>query len=463
MAPHSKEPLNFPDDFFIPLPDRNYEVWPDNAELRKAVEWFKTFMTDEEWSSRRLAIAHRFYDASLGQIEESDKGRFFSEEDTFGWYLFLGEALIDHLWNYDPTFGSRVIPVFTAIGRNLDSLKNVPGLEERVRRLVSPERSQPNGGLFEILVAAAYMRAGGEVAFTPEQPGQKRTHDMDVTINGINYAVECKRMESGDYNERERARMRQLWRSSAQGLTQIERSTFCKIRFLIPLNDVPDDYLLSKTREWLSSKLTSLLWSDEISFGIIGELDLNPLQALLATDDVLTTGSRMHELLTGRYVRNASYIQALRVKRADGRPRYVSECDLAVLLQWESVSDIAIDAKARDIFRKLVEANDQLPTDKPGIVHIGFEALNSDVIERARYEKILMSASRFDPANKPLEYVYCHSFAPESPPDETWAFDETTHWIGIHSTHAPPLSDFSLVLPPEAPYRKGAHWDGGQT
>jgi hypothetical protein len=49
------------------------------------------------------------------------------------------------------------------------------------------------------------------------------------------------------------------------------------------------------------------------------------------------------------------------MKYADN-PRYMKDCGLAFLLRWESASDEAIDAKARDIVGKLSEA-----TDVPGV------------------------------------------------------------------------------------------------
>jgi hypothetical protein len=61
-----------------------------------------------------------------------------------------------------------------------------------------------------MLVAAAYRCAGGKVAFRREQPGKAQTYDMDVAIGGRNFAVECKRMDTGEYGDRERTRMREL-------------------------------------------------------------------------------------------------------------------------------------------------------------------------------------------------------------------------------------------------------------
>ena len=128
-------------------------------------------------------------------------------------------------------------------------------------------------------------------------------------------------------------------------------------------------------------------------------------------------------------------------------PRWIEDCTLAILIRWESEMPAAIDAKARDILRKLAEATEQLPEDKAGIIHIGFEAVDGDEVEKARYEKIIRSIFSFDPRSKRLEYVFCHYFVPESPPDQAWAFDETTQWCGIRPTLPLPLKRFLSCWP----------------
>ena len=235
---------------------------------------------------------------------------------------------------------------------------------------------------------------------------------MDVTINGRTLAVECKRMEVGEYSERERARMRELWKASALFLANERRTTFCNARFCVPIDTVPDDYLIAKTKAWIVSTDAAQLWDDRIASGAIGTLDLQPLNEALADHDVLVSSSRILQLLSGSYERNASFVQILSIKHADN-PRYLKACDMAVLLKWSSMSPQSIDAKARDILRKLAEANRQLPTDRPGIVHIGFEAVDGDAVERARYDKIIASTTRFDPGNVPhQERVFCYYLVP---------------------------------------------------
>jgi hypothetical protein len=450
----TKYPFN--DEFFRAPSDRP-DDWPDDPEVRAAVEWLKSFLRAGEWKARRAAAADHFYDAALQRLPDR-KGRFFKEADTFGWYLFLGEAFIDHIWNYEPVFGSRVVPLFQAIGRDLPRILEVEGIVGRVQRLIGAERAQPNGGLFELLVAAAYRRAGAKVRFVPERPGVARTHDMDVDLNGVSWAVECKRMEVGQYGEREREIIRERWGPLASVFAEQGENVLGEARFRTPLEAMPEDYLRQRAIRFISDpRRLPILWDDAFSAGFIRTLDLRPLREVLKTDIVLAGSSRLIQLLTGQYIRHAPYNSALRLKFADN-PRYIEDCDCAVLFRWESGSEVAIDAKARDILKKVAEATDQLPSDRPGVVHIGFEAVEGDRVEQRRQAKILKTVSEFDAGEKPLQYVYTHYMVPESPPDEAWAYDETTQWIGVKAALPPPVAKMFTVLPRESAARSGPHW-----
>lgn len=438
-----------------------YGPFPD---LEKGVRFFVSLLPPGDWFRRREAVAKRFYQSLIGELDQmDDRGKFFDTRDVFGWLLFLGESFTDHPWNYEVMYGCRVIPIFAAIGRNLDILHTIEGFTERARTVAMAERSQPNGGLFEILVAAAYARAGWRVRFNPVRRGVARTHDLDVWRRRECFAVECKRMEGGEYVEAERARMRELWKIPCLGLTMHEkRSTYLEVRFKVELFEVPDRYLLERVYEFVHSNTTSLLWNDNISSGVIGDLDLTPVRESLKIGYLLHPGPVFNKLLTGSYRRYDSLIEMSKVKHAVC-PHFIDEIDLAVVARWSSQSEAAIDKKARDIQAKLVEANKQLPSDVPGVIHIGFEALSGDIVEERRYQKILARAREFDRAGSRLEFIYCHYFAPETTPDETWAIDETFQWIGTDwRQNKRPLRDLMLLLPEdEGLGRTGVHWDGG--
>lgn len=449
--------FEIPQDFFD-FDGERPGYWEDNPEVRRAVEWLRGYIEPNEWRRRRLAAVQRVYQLIINGAEPGQTGRFFDERDSFAYHLLLAEASIDHPWNYDPIFGSRVVPVFAAIGRNLDFLKAVDGMEDRILRMVGAEKAQPNGAFFELLVAAAYARAGGNVSFVPEQRGGPRTHDMDVGLSGRVYAVECKRMEVSDFGEAERARARELWSPSSAHLASILRSTFAQVEFLMPIADVPDDYLTRKTRAWELAPEEAFEWQDEHGRGIIRPLDLRPLRMELESNMILNGSTRLAQLLTGRYKRHQAMISSLRIKFADN-PRYIEDCDYATVLEWTPLAPASISGRARDVLRKVADGLGQLPLDRPGIIHVGFEAVEGDAVEQLRYQRIGASMAEFDPGETPLEYVYSHFLAPESPPDHGWAYDETTDWRGIRPTAPRPLVRPFLVLDESAQQRLGGHWE----
>jgi hypothetical protein len=258
---------------------QGYPDWPDEPDLRRAVDWFKSFLTARDWERRMEAAALRLYSVAVGKFRDpSDLGRFFEEKDAFGWYLFLADAYLNHLWNYDPTFGARVVPVFSSIGRKLDLILSVDGISQRVQRMVGLERRQPNGGLFEILVGAAYRETGARVAFVPEMPGLEKKHDLDVEREGQVWAVECKRLELPEYAERERAEARRLWRLPASLLVQSKASTLLDVSFTVELSEIDDAYLAHHVERFLRDGRFSFNWHDPFSHGTIRPLDLKAYQ-----------------------------------------------------------------------------------------------------------------------------------------------------------------------------------------
>ncbi len=448
----------FPEHMFERLPNEPFH-YGDYPDLSAGVDYFRTLMGVENWKARREEAAWRFYRSLVGeQSDPSGEGRYYHLKDLFGWYLFLGEAFTDHPQNYEVFYGSRVVPILAAIGRNRDLIPQICGFEDRAKRLIGSEKSQPNGCLFEMLVALAYARDGASVAFHPEERGRAKTYDLDVEAHGQAWAVECKRLESGDYVESERKRKLELWMPAGRLIVPTGRSIYIKVDFIVELFDVPNNYLIKRVKTFLRSGEISSLWNDEYATGMIGDLDLQPLQTSLKDGHILYPGPIYNKLLTGSYWRYDNLNILHKVKLAEN-PHFIDEVGQAIVLRTRSVSESAIEKKARDIKRKLAEANRQLPTDKAGVVHVGMEALGDDVIERRRYEKIMDTISNFNSERKPLSFIYWHYFAPEASPEETWAIDETFQWRSIRGDRRP-LSSTSLVLPPESEGREGMHWDG---
>ena len=445
----------FPDGFFGP-PSTG---WPDTPDVRRCLGWLLATMPPVNWTKRREAACRRLYSAASGGTfaTEHPGGRFFDDRDAAGWYLFLAEAFLDHPWNYEPMYGSRVLPVLAALGRDLDTLQAIKGVPDRVSKLIFNERAQPNGILFEMLVALQYAKRGAVVRFVPETKGKRRSHDLDVQLGGVDFAVECKRMEVGDYGDQDRMQVRKLWCPLSEVFTLEERSVLARVRFKRAVRQVPYEHLRDHANRFVRGGERPIEWDDHLSIGSITALDLRPLRKVLRSSMVLASGSRMSELLLGEYVRHVPLVTSLRIKPA-ANPRYADDCDLAVVLRWETDAPADLDGRARDVQRKLFEANDQLPNDRPGVVHIGFEAVDGDRVEALRFDKIRETLGRFDPRGKPLEHVYTHSLVPESPPDQAWAYEETTYTHALKPRNLRPLPDLFLVTPESGDRRPGPHW-----
>lgn len=450
--------LDFTDDMFH-LREGEKNFLGDDEDVRRATEYFKNLAGKEEWEKRRLATAKHFLNGLAG-IATTGKGEYFQSNDIFAWYLFLAEAFNEHPWNYEYFSGARVIPIFASLGRNLDKLLHCDGFDARARELVSSAKAQPNGPIFEFLVAGAYLNDGAEVRFIPHTPA-KKSFDLLVARDGKSWAVECKRMEVSDYGDSERMRMRELWQPISAAFASKGWSIYADVNFKCELTDISRDYLQSKVFAWVNSKQCSYLWDDESARGVIGELDMSPIQNLLRRDYVAYPSSRLIEVVTGTYRRNDNNLSLYKMKFGPN-PKVIDEIDFAIVCRWQNLSDESISKKARDIKRKLAKANDQLPDDLPGVIHIGIEAVDGDEVERRRYEKIMETVKTFDPAQSNLEFVYCHYFAPEAPPNETWAFDETVAWYGIRPTKMP-LGNSKLVMPDGVAMRDGVHWGNTPT
>jgi hypothetical protein len=291
--------FQFSDNFFQ-LDPGEQPMYGELPALREAVEYFKSLMTPGVWKKRRTAIATRFYESLTGDREDpTEEGKYFDENDLFGWYLFLGESFTDHPWNYEVFFGCRIVPIFVSIGRALDHLKQIEGFHDRALRLVNQGKSQPNGILFEMLVAAAYAVEGAKVVLRPETPGGPKSHDLDVELGGKHWAVECKRMEAGEYAEAERRHMHELWKAPSHLLIEQRCNSIIDVNFKVELSDVPDTYLLEKVKRLDRRHVTFHMWSDRIAWGSIGALDIRPIQGELTETHLLHPSPRFTELLTG--------------------------------------------------------------------------------------------------------------------------------------------------------------------
>ncbi|ETI63515.1 hypothetical protein C100_12320 [Sphingobium sp. C100] len=432
--------------------------WRDDVVLL-ATAWLAELANGRTWAARIAATRDRFLLAKT----EWGEGRMvplYDPKDTAAWYVFQANAYAADRLNWVPEEAVRMVPTFTRIGEELPKLLEIPGAEARAARLMNADRSQPDGGLFELLVALAYRRAGWDTRFVTERPGIAKTPDLFVSKGRRRWAVECKRMDRSSYQSREKARGEMLANAVHALALANGRSIAMTVVIDAELADLPDDYLVRRAASYFEHPRNAV-WADEAGMGVIEEIDWSLARRVLAVDDVYFGSSRMIELLLGGYDHDFSHTMAGQWRPAPERPFWASALYQASVVSWRNVSIPAIRKKARHFRSVVAGATKQLPKDRPGVVHVGVESWSGGDVDGARHIFNKLEMLDFDPVDTRLRWVYGEYIAPEvtTRSDESWAIEETSasYRVGRHGT-AEPLPNH-MLLTPEHSIKHGVHWD----
>ena len=165
----------------------------------------------------------------------------------------------------------------------------------------------------------------------------------------------------------------------------------------------------------------------------------------------------MIESLTGAYIHEADHSMAAKWRPNPERPFYAAAVYQASIVSWVCTAEESIQRKARHFRATLAKAEDQLPADRPGVIHIGIETAPGADVAETRHIRNWLEASSFNTSTSRLRWVYASYFVPEitTAPNESWAITETTapYKVGSHNTKWP-LPDH-LLLSPESDFTVG--------
>lgn len=446
-----------PEDPSWTAPETGWD-WRDDKVLL-ACAWFADLANQRTWEKRLAATRDRF----LAAKESWTRGEpvpFYDPADTAAWYVFQANAYATDRMNWIPEEAVRAVPTFTRLGEELPALLSIGGAEDRAARLMNADRSQPDGGLLELLVALAYYRDGWETVFVPERPGVAKTHDLNVQKGRSKWAVECKRMDRSSYEAKERARGEFLARPVHALALEAGRSIHMQIAFDAELDTIPDDYLAGHAAACLSGSGPNY-WRDEFGIGTISDIDWSLAHDVLSEDDVYFGSSRMIELLLGRYDHDFEHSMSGKWRPSRARPFWASAVYQASVVRWRNNSAAATRKKAKHFRATVAKAAAQLPKDRPGAVHVGVETWSGSTTDRVRHFLNKLEILDFDPGDTRLRWVYGEYFAPEvtTRSDESWAIEETSasYKVGRHSTREP--LPYHMLLTPETKTNHGVHWD----
>ena len=404
--------------------------WRDDAILA-ATDWLERLVPSAEWE-RRIASVEAQFQTAKANWAEGHRSPLFNPQDSVAWYLHQARRYADPVLRADYFLpdGYRIVPVMRRIGQLLPNFEEIVGAEDRAQRLMTENLSQPDDGLYELLVAGSYRRRGWDkVSFVPETKGIGKTQDLLVERTRSRWAIECKRAGRSGYARDERLAGERIAVRAHESAAGAGRSLIVMTRYREELHLLPENYLASKVARFLGGE-TPFEWDDDGGDGIVAEVPWEPLRSVMLHDDIYFGSSRMFELIVGEHDPAIDFTMAGDWQPAEERPFHATWVDRVSLVAWRSTSDEAARRKAMH-FRGLVSrAAAQLPGDLPGAVHVGYEAVGGNSADGRRHHLNRQEIGTFDPEGTGLRMVYGNYFMCElvTARNESAAVTETLAW-----------------------------------
>ena len=388
------------------IAQRHGQDWRDESVLA-GIDWLASLVAGQVWELR-AAATEAWFQAAKSEWAVGRRVPFFDPEDTIAWYMHQARRYADPV--YRPDFFEpevyRFAPLFRRLGQLLPDLSTVKGAEERAAHLMTDGKSQPDDAIYEFLVAGAYKRRGWDrVEFVPESPGVEKRPDLYVDRGRSHWAVECKRAGRSGYARDERLageRMAALAHDVSRTAT---RSVIVMARFTDELGSLPESYLAEKVARFVDGTEPHE-WDDDGGSGAVIDVPWEPLLQVLSVDDIYFGSSRMIQLLLGHYEPTVDFSVAREWEPADGRPLHATSVSHVSVVAWTSNSVEAARRKAQHFRGVVGRASEQLPGDRYGVIHVGYEAVGGNSVDGLRPRLNGEQIRTFNARNSNLRWVY---------------------------------------------------------
>lgn len=435
-----------------------------DQDIDAALNLFLSYIHPEDWRKRTESIRKRI-DIGLNnptslELDLQKMMPISVSDDRIDWYLYLMHSLLYDFNSYEPYQGARIAPIFKKLGENVEKLKSLEGFESRTKKLLKKDKRDADAVLFEFLTALMYLNDGYEVRFVAER--STKTPDLEVTKGDESWFVECKRLsQNSDYSVRERNQWLKLLTPIGAYLSAAGLSL--DITFHVELHTLDDNYLMVNLLPLL---LTAQKWPVVVNNDMwsvkMSKLDLDKANNFVKEFDVKQSSPKVRQLLdlnpesTGltismktntRYYEDAENVHFINhIANASAIDRY---CD----------APEAIHAKARNIWRQINDAIDQIPFDAQAIIHVGLETFDGPEIELVRFQKITQELAVLDTKGKDIQFIYCNFFQSYALSYEIWTADETVAKFPRDDMRSLPLSNEFMVIPKEVELKNTTHWE----
>lgn len=458
------------------IEERTQEKWILDA--KKTLDWFLAVMGQEEWTERKKSIVAYFKKQQMsffpekGQdievLSEDEKVVAFNKDWT-AWYLYLVESLYYRPYVSEPSQSCRIYPFFSAIGRHIEIVKKIAGIDDKLNELLKGNGNQPDSMLFEISVALMYARNGWNVSFIPETANGK-TPDLLVEKDGAIFYIECKRQSKvTEYSENERKEWKKRWDKLVPVMSAYKIPTYMNVIFKTEVSVTPESILASAFIEISKENMIDsgyLLENEQVAISL-NSIDMAAVNQHFTEYQVLWNSPQMVALFAGGYESNGNYTQVHSPRGINSigpdddehiLNLYCTGVNNAYCAKWECISEKSIDKKAKDVRKLLSKAVKQAPRDGDTIVHIAYETLEGPIVEIERHKKIANSIDTFKYDDKKIKAVFCHALQPSvGVEDSEWA--ETTIRFGREGTDPAKILLHDLLLEEDHTKISGdTHW-----
>lgn len=435
------------------------------AAMEAGLKPFLERLTEDGWRDRRTQVLEHL--RSRPEVQELENAQPVRVQvDEIGWYLFLCEQTLKDPMCVDVSQQQRILPFFVAIGERWKYAPSVKGMEQKIDELLTKFKSNPDGLIFEILVALAYAEHGWDVELLEETPLSK-TPDMVVRKDGRELYVECKRQSRrAAYSEVERKDFLRLWDACVEVLVENKQWVWLKGVFHVETSSLPTNFLAEILQGSLPLENGEKVIYDKTEATIHARLiDQRVVQHHMDQYKVKINSPSLSSLLGGDWAPMNSAVTIAHAVKVS----HVIDCEVPVLgtyideIGWacgftrEYDSEISIDKKARDVTNLLSKAVKQVPGDKPSIIYVAAETLEGKDVERVRTEKVMKTIPLFV-TEKPVIAVRFHRFLSNQRTNKLFEFDETLEKFQIDGAVLDDIPS-GVVVPSDTEIVKGSHWE----
>ena len=439
----------------------------DDQDVIDAFIWLKSFLSEEDWNQRKEAIekkiSYDFKTTNPFSDPLTEGTLLLGDNDQICWYLYLLHTLLYEPHKYEFFQGARIIPLFKRIGMNLNEVKNIEGIQNKVRDLLKKRKAEADAILFEILTALLWVRNGWQVKFLEEGKGGK-SPDLLVSKNNKELQVECKRQrKTADYTYKETEK-RQLMVSYLRE-ELLKYNILLDVVFQVELISLPDTYLkdLLLDKIPLIKESGLIVSNDEVT--IYGSfVDINKIQNYLERYFVKNNSPQLCDLIAQQPIDYSGFTSGFlgdffRVGEGEANNLYILEIVKAFGVNCTCVASEAINAKARDTKTQIMDAIKQFSPESDAVIHIGMETYDGSEVEKERFKKISKTLESINPTETNLRYIYYHFFQAYTRPDQIWIFDETIDKASSFQKADFPLENSFLVVNDNEPINDLSHWN----